>query len=37
VWEGGAYRVLVGGLYGKRGFGRCRCRYDDNSKIDTKK
>jgi hypothetical protein len=30
----GAYRHLVRNLDGKRPFGRPRCRWDDNIKID---
>jgi hypothetical protein len=29
----GVYRVLVGGLEGKRPLGRPRCRWEDNIKI----
>jgi len=30
----GVYRVLVGKPEGKRPFGRTRCRWDDNIKMD---
>jgi hypothetical protein len=30
----GAYRVLVGGLEGKRPLGRPTCRWEDNIKVD---
>ena len=32
--EGGVYRVLVGKPEGKRPFGRPRCRWKDNIKMD---
>ena len=34
---GDAYRVLVGGRYGKRVSRRCRRRYADNTNMDLKK
>jgi hypothetical protein len=34
--EGGAYRVLVGKLEGKRPFGRLMCRWEDNIETDLK-
>jgi hypothetical protein len=30
----GVYRVLVGNPEGKRRFGRPRCRWEDNNKMD---
>ena len=35
VWGGrGVYRVLVGKSEGKKPFGRLRCRWEDNIKMD---
>jgi len=30
----GVYRILVGITEGKRPLGRCRCRWEDNIKLD---
>jgi hypothetical protein len=34
VTRRGAYRVLVGKPEGQRPLGRCRCRWEDNIKMD---